>query len=181
VKGVATICVAMVSLTVFAVAAPPLISGKYTKISGNAPFAAIQITDVAGGGSLVSMHNPTYTGPGCSGSWDIKLEYALPPSYKGESVNYANASCSGTQKCGGVVTRCDGISPKRAEAVFAQPDRTTVTANLRLWSAVSTFSSSATAPSQVSEVRPEQHQSMPRYRVIRSDGAERTVQLVGFD
>ena len=180
-KSVSTIGVAMVSLAVFAVATPPLISGKYAKFFGNAPFASIQVTDVAAGGSLVSMHNPAYTGPGCSGSWDIKLEYALPPSYKGESINYANASCSGVQKCGGVVTHCDGISHERAGAVFAQPDRTTVTINTGLWSGVSTFRSSAPTPSQNSEVGPESYQPVPRYRVIQSEGATQTVVLASFD
>ena len=180
-KSVSTICVAMLSLTAFAVATPPLISGKYAKVSGAAPFASIQVTDVAAGGSLVSMHNPTWTAPGCSGSFDIKLEYSLPPSYKGESINFANASCSGVQKCAGSETHCQGISHDRAAAVFAQPARTTVTINTGLWSGVSTFSSVPTVPSQGSEVRPDQHQPVPRYQVIQSEGAKRTVVLASFD
>jgi hypothetical protein len=149
----------------------PLLPGHYKRVEPAGGFPALDITAVPSDISVVVMHSMV-SRPNCSGALDVKLEYSLPATYKGETVNYTSASCTGAVMCPGFIFKCNGVG--RAGAVFSQVRKDTVTAKSAFWGGLATFRSAAAAPSASATSATEKPDAVGFFKTKEGEGTEKT-------
>lgn len=105
----------------------PLSSGTYEN-SSKVLTMMVATTPEA---SRVHMASSGTISGGCSGQWVYTFDYSLPPSYKGQLIDYTNGTCNGTITCGENSIHCVGVGP--APSTFTQRDSDHIVVTSKFW------------------------------------------------
>lgn len=117
-----------------------IVVGAFLPLPASAQSALISGHYASGGYDLViSGGNNNTTNAGlnfaahvgsCTGEFDYKLIYALPPNYDGAAIDITSSSCTGIVQCPGYTATCAGIAPSALRAGFRQDTTKQITGTL---------------------------------------------------
>jgi hypothetical protein len=169
-----SIAAILIATSSVAAAEPPLVPGHYKLIEPANGIQAMEVTTAAADSSGVLMHS-TITRSSCSGTVEVRLEYALPVNYRGETVKYANGSCSGVLTCPGFIFKCNGVGP--APAGFSQVRKDTVTSTSTFWGGSATYKSGTPIPNSAN---PDSSRAVGLYKTNSVHHREKGGVLVGI-